>query len=67
MVLYIVIAALFVWARFWVRRNESASSSARIAILLTFSGLLAFRILMKMQTDDYPIFYNGPVVLSFCC
>ena len=65
MVLYIVVAALFVWARFWVRRNENASSSARIAILLTFSGLLAFRILMKMQTDDYPIFYNGPVVLSF--
>jgi hypothetical protein len=65
MVLYVAVAALLAWAHVWRRRNESASSSARIALLLTFSGLLAFRILMKMQTDDYPIFYNGPVVLSF--
>jgi hypothetical protein len=65
MVLYMVLAALIAWAHFWVRRNESPSRTAQIALLFTFSGLLAFRILMKMRTDDYPIFYNGPVVLSF--
>jgi hypothetical protein len=65
MVLYIVLAALISWAYFGVRRNESASRTAQVAVLLTFSSLLAFRILMKMQTSDYPIFYNGPVVLSF--
>jgi hypothetical protein len=33
--------------------------------LLIFSSLLAFRILFRMSPWDYPIFYNGPVVLSF--
>jgi hypothetical protein len=65
MVLYVAIAALVAWAYFWVRRNQNADSSARIALLLTFSALLAFRILMMMQPYDYPIYYNGPVVLSF--
>jgi hypothetical protein len=36
-----------------------------IALILTYSGLLAFRILMKMDSHGYPIFYNGTVVLSF--
>ncbi len=65
MVLYIAVAAPIAWAYFWVRRNENAASSARIALLLTFSALLAFRILMKMLPENYPIYYNGPVVLSF--
>jgi hypothetical protein len=65
MVLYIAVAAPIAWAYFWMRRNENAASSARIALLLTFSALLAFRILMKMLPENYPIYYNGPVVLSF--
>ena len=65
MVLYVAVAAIIAWAHFWMRRNENAGSSARIALLLTFSALVAFRILMRMQTDNYPIYYNGPVVLSF--
>ena len=32
-------------------------------ILLSFSSLLAFRILMKMRLDGYSIYYNGPVIL----
>ena len=65
MVLYVALAALIAWAYFGVRRNENGGSSARIAILVTFSALLSFRILMKMQPYEYPIYYNGPVVLSF--
>jgi len=65
MVLYTVVAAVVAWMFFWVQRNDSPGSSARIALLFTFSGLLGFRILMNMRTDEYPIFYNGPVVLSF--
>jgi hypothetical protein len=65
MVLYVTVAALIAWAYFWVRRKENMIRCAGIALLFTYSGLLAFRILMRMQTSDYPIFYNGPVVLSF--
>jgi hypothetical protein len=65
MVIYIGIAAFIAWGYFWVRRDENPIHCAGIALLFTYSGLLAFRILMKMRTDDYPIFYNGSVVLSF--
>jgi len=65
MVLYVMVAALVAWGYFWVRRNENTVHWAGVALLFSFSGLLAFRILMKMQTSDYPIYYNGPVVLSF--
>jgi hypothetical protein len=65
MVLYVGIAAFVAWGCFWARRNENSIHYAGIALLFTYSGLLAFRILMKMRTDEYPIFYNGPVVLSF--
>ena len=65
MVLYTAVAAVVAWMFFLARRNDGPGSSAKIALLFTFSGLLAFRILMNMRTDDYPIFYNGPVVLSF--
>ena len=65
MVLYVGIAAFIAWGYFWARRNENSIHYAGIALLFSYSGLLAFRILMKMRTDEYPIFYNGPVVLSF--
>jgi hypothetical protein len=66
MVLYVGLAAAIAWAYVWVwRRNIDAARSARIALVLTYSVLIAFRILMAMQTNGYPIFYNGPVVLSF--
>jgi len=63
MVLYVAIAAAVVWWRYW-RRPESRGNLA-VALLLSYAALLAFRILMKMRAVEYPIFYNGPVVLGF--
>jgi hypothetical protein len=65
MVLYVSLAAPIAWYSFWVRRKDDASRPATVAILLTFSGLLAWRILMRMRPNEYPIYYNGPAVLSF--
>jgi hypothetical protein len=64
MVLYVLIAAAFSWWVFW-GRNPANSGNVIIPILLTFSGLLAFRIMLRMLPKDYPIYYNGPVVLCF--
>ena len=63
MVLYVVLAAVAAWCYFLWRPAEPRNLA--ISLLLTFSGLLAFRILMKMRTAEYSIYYNGPVVLSF--
>jgi hypothetical protein len=69
MVLYVILAAAVAWA-FFLRgsvstpRNKALRNPA-FPLLLTFSSLLAFRILMKMAPAGYPIYYNGPVVLSF--
>ncbi len=63
MVLYIVIAAVGAWCYLWWR--PAPVRNLAIALVFTFSGLLAFRILMRMRTGGYPVFYNGPVVLSF--
>lgn len=62
MVLYVVIAALAACWYFWEQRTETALAAA---LLLTFSALLAFRILLGMNVSDYPIYYNGPVILGF--
>jgi hypothetical protein len=64
MVLYVIVAAAVAWLYFW-RGGKSASRNPAFPLLLTFASLLAFRILMKMEPDGYPIYYNGPVVLSF--
>jgi hypothetical protein len=65
MVLYIIVAAVVAWWYFWHQNSSAAVRSPAIPLLLTFSSLLAFRILMKMVPGGYPIYYNGPVVLSF--
>jgi hypothetical protein len=63
MVLYVIVAAVFAWGIFlW---KPAAARNSAIPLILTFSSLLAFRILMKMLSAGYAIFYNGPVVLSF--
>ena len=62
-VLYVSAASLVAWWYFW-RRNFSVSSLP-IAILLTFSSLVAFRILLHMSPSGYSIYYDGPAVLSF--
>ncbi len=63
MVLYVTLAGLAALFYFW-RQREIARASALILVLI-FSGLLAFRILLRMAPWDYAIYYNGPVVLSF--
>jgi hypothetical protein len=64
MVLYVVVAAFVVWWYFW-RQGGAIVRNPALPLSLTFSSLLAFRILMKMSSGGYPIYYNGPVVLSF--
>jgi hypothetical protein len=65
MVLYVIVAAVVAWWYFWRHNSVVAVRSPAIPLLLTFSSLLSFRILMKMALNGYPIYYNGPVVLSF--
>jgi hypothetical protein len=62
MVLYVGLAALISWWHFL--RNPSHHDPS-LVFLLTFSGLLAFRILSGMKPSQYPIYYNGPVLLGF--
>lgn len=63
MVLYVAVAAIVAWWYFW--RQPSDDRRLQIAILLSFSGLLAFRILFLMNSAGYPIYYNGPVLIGF--
>jgi len=62
-VLYVSLAALPASFLFW-RRGRSPRLAA-FALLFAFAGLLAFRILLKNQPSEYPVYYNGPAVLSF--
>jgi hypothetical protein len=63
MVLYISIAALFAWWQFW--KQPAAGRSATVALLLTFSAVLAARNLLMTAPWGYAIFYDGPAVLCF--
>jgi hypothetical protein len=62
MVLYIAIAAIASWGYFFW--HPELDRSLAVAISLSFSSLLAFRILLNTVPSGYPIYYNGPVVLS---
>ena len=61
MVLYIGIAAAMSWWHFWKQQTDR---SATLALLLTFSALLASRLLLMTTPWGYPIFYDGPAILS---
>jgi hypothetical protein len=63
MVFYIGVAALGAWWYF-LRRPESQNALA-IALLLSFSTLLAFRVMFKLLPVDFPVFYDGPAILCF--
>jgi hypothetical protein len=63
MVLYVAIAAAVAWWSFWWQ--SAGWNKPAVPIALTFSGLLAFRILFLMKAAEYPIYYNGPVILCF--
>jgi len=63
MVLYVSLAAIPAWFLFW--RSGRSTRMASFALLFSFTVLLAFRILFKNGPSEYPIYYNGPAVLSF--
>jgi hypothetical protein len=63
MVLYAAVAALAAW--WYFLRQPTNGRRLQIALLFSFCGLLAFRILLLMNPAGYPIFYNGPVILAY--
>jgi hypothetical protein len=65
MVLYVAIAACAAWLLCWRKDHSFAACDIRIPLVLAFSSLLAFRLLMKNSPWGYSIYYNGPVALGF--
>ena len=65
MVLYVMIASLIAWGYFLRPTQAIIVRRPEVPLLLTFTSLLAFRIMMNMRPGDYSIYYNGPAVLSF--
>lgn len=63
MVLYVIGAVVAAWCYFWWKLAQPRNLA--IALIFTFSGLLAFRILMQVNSLGYAIYYNGPVILSY--
>lgn len=63
MVLYVGVAAIVAWWHFL--RQPSTTRNPGAPLLLTVSALVAIRLLLKMLPWGYPIFFNGPAVLSF--
>jgi hypothetical protein len=62
MVLYVGIAAIPAWLYFG--RQSDWSVSPAIPLCFTFACLLAFRTLLITTPWGYPIYYDGPAVLS---
>jgi hypothetical protein len=65
MVLYVGVAALMAWCLLLWKRDAIYGGNPAILLLSTYSSLAAFRVLMKTMPAEYPIYYNGPVVLAF--
>lgn len=63
MVLFAALLAPVAWWRFL--REPGAGRTPALALALSYSVLVSFRILTGMDASGYPIYYNGPVVLSF--
>jgi hypothetical protein len=65
MVLYVGIAGLAAWWFFWRQPQALSARNPALPLLLTYASLAALRVLMGMLPGEFPIYYNGPVVLSF--
>jgi hypothetical protein len=65
MVIYAAVAAAAAW--WYFLRRPRTDRILQLALLLTFSSLLAFRILLLMNPAGYPIYYDAPVVLAYLC
>ena len=61
-VLYVSVAAIAAWLYFARRPNEHLSTAPLLCF--SFASLFGFRILLMNMPCGYPIFYNGPAVLS---
>ena len=62
--LYILIAAACSWWVFW-RQKPAEPRGLVIPVILTFSGLQGFRVMFRMLPAEYPIYYNGLLLLCF--
>ncbi len=63
MILYVSIASVLAAVYFF--RESNSPQTVALVMLLTFSGLLAFRLLLRNVPAGYPIYYNGPAVLAY--
>lgn len=59
----IAVAAGILWLREWRERRKGLISP--LALVFTFSSLLAFRMLVGIMPSGYSIYYDGPAMLSF--
>jgi hypothetical protein len=63
MVCLIAIAAAVLFARAW--REHSKEIFPPVVLVLTFSSLLALRLLFGISPWGYSIYYDGPAILAF--
>ena len=62
MVLYVTLAALV--AGYMFLRDPGSTRKLAVALVFTFSSLLAFRIILRTFPANYPIYYSGPALFS---
>lgn len=62
LVFYVAIAAVV--AGYLFLRNPYSTRKLALALLFSFSALLAFRIILRTLPVDYPIYYSGPALFS---
>ena len=63
MLCLIAVAACILWLRAW--RKDSKQLTSPLALVFTFSILLAFRLLFGMSPWGYSIYYDGLPILCF--
>jgi hypothetical protein len=63
MVFIVALAIPLAGFLFW--RSRLCARRLAILVVMIFGPLLAFRILFRMTSRDYAIYYNGPVLLAF--
>ena len=63
MVFMVALAVPVTGFLFW--RSRLCARRLAILVLMIFGPLLAFRMLFRMTSRDYAIYYNGPVLLAF--
>ena len=63
MVFIVALAIPLAGFLFW--RSRLCARTLAILVVMIFGPLLAFRILFGMISQDYAIYYNGPVLLPF--